>query len=83
MGEEAIQYARSCALDTERKMGEMLLQRARDETRETRGGDRRSKSPGVTLKYTLKDISLTKKASAEAQWLATVPEEKFEAIKTE
>ena len=82
MGEEAIHYAKSYALEAERRMGEMLRQTAQDETRETRGGDRRSKSPHVTLKYSLSDVGLSKRESAEAQRLAALPEEKFQAIKT-
>ena len=72
MGEEAIRHCRSYALEAERKMGEMLLATSNDKTRKTRGGDRRSKSPEVTLKPTLTDLGLTKRESAEAQILATI-----------
>ena len=44
MGEEAIQYARSYALEAERRMGEML----RDSERHPPGPDKQDRSPVVT-----------------------------------
>ena len=82
MGEEAIQYCRSYALEAERKMGEMLAATSEDRTRETRGGNRKSKSSGVTLKPTLSSLGLTKRESAEAQMLANIPRETFDKVKT-
>jgi len=70
MGEEAIQHCRSYAFEAERKMGEMLAATAEDKSRTVRGGDRKSKSPEVTLKPTLSELGVTKRESAEAQKLA-------------
>jgi hypothetical protein len=62
-------------------MGEMLTSSAEDQSRETRGGDRRSKSPDVTLKPALADIGLTKRESADTQRLASLPRETFDKVK--
>jgi N6-adenosine-specific RNA methylase IME4 len=75
MGEEAIQYARSYALEAERKMGEML----RATERHPPGPDRlrRVTDPPPTLA----DLGVTKRESAEAQRLADLPVEVFEEVR--
>jgi N6-adenosine-specific RNA methylase IME4 len=80
MGEEAIQHCRSYAMRAEIKLGEMLAATSEDRTRETRGGDRKSKSPEVTLKPTLSDLGLTKRESSEAQMLAGAAADKQEDV---
>ena len=68
MGEEAIQYCRSYAMEAERRMGEMLAQTERAKG----GGDQKSdhRLPPVTSDPTLSELGLTKRESAEAQMLA-------------
>jgi N6-adenosine-specific RNA methylase IME4 len=81
MGEEAINYAKSYALEAERKMGEML----RETKRATGGQPYQGKSTGNTgepVETTIHSLGLSKRESAEAQRLASLPEEKFQAIKT-
>jgi DNA modification methylase len=78
MGEEAIQYARSYALEAERKMGEMLLETERGQGKRT---------DLVTLrnqvdKPTLSDLGITKRESSEAQMLAGIPRKEFEEVKS-
>ena len=84
LGDEAIQYCRSYALEAERKMGEMLK-----ETERARGallvGRDIGGAPRVLPKDdspTLADLGLTKKESSEAQMLADLPDDTFEAIKS-
>jgi hypothetical protein len=48
------------------KLGEMLLVTAENKTRETRGGDRKSKSPNVTLKPTLEELGITKREASQS-----------------
>jgi len=78
MGEDAIQHCRSYALEAERKMGEMLSQTERAD-----GGDAmRARLHGVTEQPpTLSDLGLTKRESAEAQMLASIPREMRKKIK--
>lgn len=81
MGEEAIKYARSYALEAERKMGEML----RETERAIAGRPPINQSLDVTNYRgapTLSDLGLTKRESSEAQMLAALPQETFEAVKT-
>jgi len=66
MGEEAIQYCRSYAMEAERKMGEMLAQTERAQGKRT---DLVTLSDQVN-NPTLSDLGLTKRESAEAQMLA-------------
>ena len=76
MGEQAIQYARSYALEAERKMGQMLAETERQKPGEYK------RLPDVTVCPTLADLGLTKRDSSEAQRLAALPDEVFEAVKT-
>lgn len=77
MGEEAIRYAKSYALEAERKMGEML----RETERAKPGPEKKDRSPYVTDPPTLASLGLTKRESAEAQRLASMPQEKFQQVK--
>lgn len=87
MGEEAIQHCRSYALEAERKMGEILL-----ETERAKGAADGTPGPGrgknvvtscnrVSEPPTLSALGLTKRESAEAQRLATLPPDVFEAVR--
>lgn len=86
MGEEAIRYARSYALEAERKMGEMLLQkppavRGRPGTGRGKKGST-SQLPAFSNEVlSIEDLGLTKRESSEAQRLASLPEESFKEIK--
>jgi hypothetical protein len=85
MGEEAIQYARTYALDAERRMGEMLTE---TKPKRAKGGQpyhekmksTPSKRKGVDTP-TLKELGLTEKESHLAQKLAALPVEIFEQVK--
>ncbi len=82
MGEEAVQHARSYAKRAELRMGEMLTQTERAKGTDKGGrqyvdGDRALPSNAPP---TLAELGLTKRESAEAQALASLPEEKQEAI---
>lgn len=79
MGEEAIQYARSYALEAERRMGEMLRV-----TRLADGGDaqRTRYHKSTESPPTLAELGLSKRDSSEAQMLADLPAEDFEKIKS-
>ena len=81
MGEEAVQYARSYALDAERKMGQILLEtpKARPAVGSKVIGDKRV--PMKDSRPTLREIGLTKRDSSQAQKLARLPEEKFQEVK--
>ena len=76
MGEEAIQYARSYALRAEIRMGELLQETERAKP----GPDKKDRLPDVTEPPTLAELGLTKRESSEAQLLASLPEEKQEAV---
>lgn len=84
MGEEAIQYARSYALRAEIRMGELL--RETDRAKGTRGQLQGNPLLGGDIMIppkhepTLSDLGLTKRESSEAQLLASLPEEKQEAV---
>lgn len=71
MGEEAINYAKSYALEAERKMGEML----RETERATGGRPHKTGSPVLPVETTIHSLGLSKRESAEAQRLASLPEE--------
>lgn len=84
LGEEAIRYARSYALEAERKMGELLR-----ETERAKGGNvetlKQFPTGNITVPVgapTLSDLGLTKRESAQAQLLAKIPQPVFEQIKT-
>jgi ParB family chromosome partitioning protein len=88
MGEEAVQYARSYALDAERKMGQMLIEAPKAKgtqgqpqkgMRGITGGDNRE--PPVKSPPTLHSLGLTKRDSSQAQKLARLPEDKFQEVK--
>jgi len=85
MGEEAVQYARSYALDAERKMGQMLIEAPKAKGAKGNPGGRGApivRSQGVTTQPpTLHALGLTKRDSSQAQKLARLPEEKFQAVK--
>lgn len=87
MGEEAIQYARSYALEAERRMGQLLAKR--DPPKGTAGTLRgKDTSGGYILlppeaqELTLAELGLTKRESAEAQKLAELPQETFDDVKS-
>lgn len=81
MGEEAIQYCRSYALEAERRMGEMLRETDRNI------GTMPSKEDGGHMVLppssppTLSELGLTKRESSEAQMLAGVSREIFDKVK--
>ena len=83
MGDKAIQYARSYALEAERRMGQLLKDTERavgtDKAgRTTIDGDRILPS---NPPQTLAELGLTKRDSAEAQKLAELPQETFDEVK--
>ena len=84
MGEEAIQTARSYAMEAEHKIGEMLA-----ETPRASGADKGGKPRDVdgaralpsNAPPTLADLGLTKAESSRAQMLASLPAPVFEAVR--
>lgn len=79
LGEKAVQYARSYALEAERKLGEMLAKTERNTGAKGIGksavkGDDRTPPK-------LSDLGLTKQESSRAQKLARLPQEKFDSIR--
>lgn len=82
MGEEAIQYARSYALEAERKMGQLLAETERAVGTDKGGrqyADSNQPLPS-NAPPTLAELGLTKRDSAEAQKLADLPQETFDAL---
>lgn len=79
MGQDAIDYAQSYALEAERRMGEMLA-----ETERAKGGRKQPVPSGHQLERppTLSELKLTKKESARAQKLAAIPRDKFDEVKS-
>ena len=85
LGEEAVNIARSYALEAERRLGQLLK-----ESQRATGGDRagRTSKLGCTrlvqanLPPTLTEIGVSRKESAHAQFLAELPEPVFEAVKS-
>lgn len=63
-------------LEAERKLGEML----RETDRAKPGPDKKDRSHDVTDPPTLSSLGLTKRESAEAQMLASIPREEFEEV---
>jgi len=85
LGEEAVQYAKSYAVRAERKMGEMLQATERAKGARTVGGDKRSGGTVALLpedQPTLAELGITKKESADAQFLSKLPGEEFEKVAT-
>lgn len=85
MGNEAIRYAKSYALEAERKIGEMLRETERAKGAAGNPGGRGAsivRLPDVTAQPTLSELGLSKHESAEAQKLASLPKEEFEAVKS-
>jgi ParB family chromosome partitioning protein len=80
MGEEAILYCRSYALEAERKMGQVLMQTERAKGKLKRGPVVTARNHGEQTP-TLASLGLVKRESAEAQKLAAIPAERFEALK--
>ena len=67
-------------LRAERRAGELLIEMSGNGTRQTKGGDRKSKSKGETLiEPSLSDLGITKQQSSDWQKLARVPESKVDA----
>jgi hypothetical protein len=81
MGEEAVQYARSYALEAERKMGEMLAATPRAEGARGVGPPIAVTPRNRNTPPTLEELGITKRESAEAQRLAALPQETFEDIR--
>ena len=82
MGEETIQRAREYSLLAERKMGELLRE---TEPERAKGGEQYHKTPTGTVEEpvpTLSNLGITKKESSQAKFLADLPDEKFEEIRT-
>lgn len=78
---ELIRLATEIKLRAEIEAGRMLRDMADSGERETRGGDRKSKSDDETLTLpTLKDLGVTKGQSAEWQKLALLTPEQQEAV---
>jgi len=78
MGEEAIRYCRSYAIEAERKMGEMLKQTEREKP----GPEKQDRLPGVTEPPTLAELGITKRESSEAQLIADLDDDDFMAVKS-
>jgi hypothetical protein len=85
LGEEAIRYARSYALEAERKMGELLRETERAKGA-IAGGEKGSPRGHYTelrdSAPTLAALGLTKRESAQAQMLAKLPAPVFEQVKS-
>lgn len=82
LGEEAIRYAKSYALEAERKLGEMLLQTERAKPPGDNQYKKQDRLSHVTEAPTLSDLGITKTESSDAQNLASVPVEEFEQVKS-
>ena len=84
MGEEAIQYCRSYALEAEKKMGIMLKEKPpayKPGPGRGKKGSPIEEPPLFDSTPTLEELGLTKKESAQAQKIAELPEDIFEEIK--
>jgi len=78
MGEEAIQYARSYALEAERKMGQLLQETERANVERD---NKKAELLGITPPPTLAELGITKRESSDAQKLAELPDEQFQEVK--
>lgn len=80
MGEDAVRYARSYALEAERRMGELLK-----ETERAKGGlpyqTKSTSNKALPVEPTLAELGISKRESSQAQKLADIPLEKFEKAK--
>lgn len=83
LGEEAVLYATSIKVEALAQLGRMLKNTATTEQRQTRGGDRKSKSAKGTLIHvpSLSDFGLDKKTSKLAQDIASLPDDQLENVK--
>jgi N6-adenosine-specific RNA methylase IME4 len=80
MGERAVQYARSYALDAMRRLGELL-----NDTPKAKGGEYYHKNPtgniDVPVPPTIAELGITKRESADARKLSEIDDNTFEDIK--
>jgi hypothetical protein len=76
---ELIDHATDIRMRAEIRAGELLAEMAERGGRETKGGDRKSKSRGVTLIPKLADIGVSKMQSSRWQRLAALPPDEQEA----
>ena len=76
---ELIDHATDIRLRAEIRAGEILIEMREHGGRETKGGDRKSKSHGVTLIPKLADIGVSKMQSSRWQRLAALPPDEQEA----
>ncbi|SPB18540.1 hypothetical protein NOV72_05740 [Caballeronia novacaledonica] len=81
---DAERRAADIRLRAERRAGVLLEELAEAEMRETRGGDRKSKSTSTTLidrpvAPTLANLGITRDQSSKWQQLAKIPEAQFDA----
>jgi len=81
MGEKAVQYARSYALEAEGKMGEMVQKTERQKPVEYKKKSNGDKDEPFEKSPSLSELGLTKRESSEAQLLADIPKESIEEIK--
>jgi N6-adenosine-specific RNA methylase IME4 len=75
---DLIEKAVEIRLHAERRAGELLIEQAERGERETRGGDRRSKSSEATLIPKLADLRITKTESSRWQKMASLGDDAFE-----
>ena len=84
MGQDAVRHCRRYALLAARRLGELLKQTKRAKGTRTKGGGGFSGGnvvlPPEDAAPTLADLGISKRESAEAQKLATMPESQFEDI---
>lgn len=81
MGEEAITYCRSYALEAERKMGEMLIAGEKTGEVSTQQRKRSTVPSGNSAPVSASDLGISRKEKAEAKMLAEIPDEDFAALK--
>jgi hypothetical protein len=75
-----ITQATEIRLRAERRAGELLRKMAERKERETKGGDRKSKSqPATLIAPKLADLGINKTQSSRWQKLAALPADRFEA----
>ena len=79
MGEEAIQYCRSYALEAERKMGQMIIA-GKASGIFARQGRPKNLPTGKVIPMRCDDLDISWKESSEATMLAELPEDDFHKI---